>query len=320
MMNQAAIQSADPRTMTPAQQVAYYDEQGRLCAAHAAHYAEQAKLHTDYVEQLTAFHGLAFTQTPARPPVAQVEVPYVQEAPPGFHQAQAVNVGSQRPSEDTIRFDQVPPASSASGTFAAGTFPPPSTPTSQTTAPVVAAPAFAAPAFAAPAFAAAPAAMAPAFASPPEAQLSAPDQATPEGIPKASIKRALAGSVAGVFLGAAIWGGVGFITGGWEFKYGAVLIGLIVGGLALKGAGAPSKAVGITAGAMSLVSLLLGKMLFELLVHPGFSMGEHIAYHTTIIDLIFYGATAATGFFVASSAGALGKVKAQLGRYIPALR
>ncbi|MFT5356376.1 MAG: hypothetical protein ACI9KE_003601 [Polyangiales bacterium] len=320
MMNQAATQSADARTMTPAQQVAYYEEQGRLCAAQAAHYAEQAKLHTDYVEQLTAFHGLAFTQTPARPPVAQVEVPYVQEAPPGFHQAQAVNVGSQRPSEDTIRFDQVATASSASGTFAAGTFPPPSTPTSQTTAPVVAAPAFAAPAFAAPAFAAAPAAMAPAFASPPEAHVPATGQATPEGIPKASIKRALAGSAAGVFIGAAIWGGVGFITGGWEFKYGAVLIGLIVGGLALKGAGAPSKAVGITAGAMSLVSLLLGKVLFELLVHPGFSMGEHIAYHTTIIDLIFYGATAATGFFVASSAGALGKVKAQLGRYIPALR
>lgn len=143
-MNQAAVQCADPRTMTPTQQVACYEEQGRLCAAQAAHYAEQAKLHTDYVEQLTAFHRLAFNQAPAR-------APYVQEAPPGYHRARALNLGSQHPNEDTIRFDQAAAtASSASGSFAAGTFPPASTPTSQTT--------------------------------------------TPEGIPKASTKRAVAAS------------------------------------------------------------------------------------------------------------------------------
>ena len=136
----------------------------------------------------------------------------------------------------------------------------------------------------------------------------------------AEFKRALAASGVGVLIGAALWGGVGFLTGGWEFKYGAILIGFIVGALARKGAGASSKAVGIAAGVMSLVSLLLGKTLFELLVHPEFSMADHIGYHTTIIDLIFYAATVGTGFMVASTEGAVAKVKQQLGRYIPALR
>lgn len=319
-MNQATIQtSPDPSTMTPGQQVAYYQEQAVLCAAHAAHHAGQAKLHADYVKQLIEFHGLGAPQAPAPSPLYEAPA---QQAPPGFHQARAVNVGSQGPmaSVATIRFDGAE-AASGSGTFAAG-----NAPVANVTAGNFGTP---------------PADPEPnqglGFASPPEAQVSQdasafvpmpaaqqpthrPPAGAEGGAQKANIKRALGSSLVGVFIGAAIWGGVGFLTGGWEFKYGAILIGFIVGGLALKGAKAPSKSVGIAAGVMSLLSLILGKVLFELLVHPEFSMGEHIAYHTTIIDLIFYGATAATGFVVASTSGAIDKVKARLGRYIPALR
>lgn len=284
MTNQAALlPAADPQAMTPPQQVAYYQEQSRLCATHAAHYAEQGKLHADYVVQLIAFHRLDSPSVPAQ----LVAVPTVsQQAPPGFHQAPVVNVGqAPREGSPTVRFDPTQPAEGpASGSFAAGTQ------ANHGSAP---------------------------FDSAPE---SKPDGAADSDAPKSNVKRALGASALGVLVGAVIWGGVGFITGGWEFKYGAVLIGLIVGGLALKGAGRASRSVGIAAGVMSLVSLLLGKAFFEMLVHPGFSMGEHIAYHTTIIDLIFYGATAVTGFAVAGSPGAINRVKAQLGRYIPAFR
>lgn len=116
-----------------------------------------------------------------------------------------------------------------------------------------------------------------------------------------SMPGALLGGVAAAVLGALLWGIVGKVTGGWEFKYGAVVIGIMAGaGVALMGKG-QSPLLGIVAAAFGLVGIVAGKALFELLVHSGWTMGEHIAYHMTFIDFIFYAATAAAGFGVAGT-------------------
>lgn len=116
-----------------------------------------------------------------------------------------------------------------------------------------------------------------------------------------SMPGALLGGVVAAVLGALLWGIVGKITGGWEFKYGAVVIGIMAGaGVALMGRG-QSPVFGIVAAVFGLGGILAGKVLFELLVHSGWTMGEHIAYHLTFIDFIFYAATAAAGFGVAGT-------------------
>ncbi|MEM9190603.1 MAG: hypothetical protein AAGF12_15565 [Myxococcota bacterium] len=143
----------------------------------------------------------------------------------------------------------------------------------------------------------------------------APPTAKPAVKPR--MLRAIGGAGIGILTGASIWGCVGFLTGGWEFKYGAILIGRLTGVLVSKGAGVPSKAMGVVAAGASLASLLFGKVLFEVLVHPGFTMSQHIAYHTTVIDFIFFAATAAAGFAVASTSGGIAKLRGFVRRFIP---
>ncbi len=110
--------------------------------------------------------------------------------------------------------------------------------------------------------------------------------------------RALFGALLGAILGAILWGGVGWLTGGYEFKYGAILIGLFTGVGAAQLGGGHSKGVGALGAVFGLAGILTGKALFEILVQPHLSLGEHIAYHATPIDLVFYGATIVTGFAV----------------------
>lgn len=125
------------------------------------------------------------------------------------------------------------------------------------------------------------------------------DAAAPSG--PVSMPGALIGGVAAALLGAILWGVVGKITGGWEFKYGAFVIGVMSGvGVALMGKG-QSKTLGIVAATFGLVGILAGKALFELLVQPELTLGQHIAYHTTVIDFIFYVATAAAAFGIAGT-------------------
>jgi len=135
--------------------------------------------------------------------------------------------------------------------------------------------------------------------------------------------RALFGALLGAIAGALLWGAVGYLTGGWEFKYGAVLIGLFTGVGASRLGGGHSKAVGALGAVFGLAGILTGKALFEILVQPHLTLGEHIAYHATPIDLIFYGATVVTGFAV--GAGALSprtifsRGRRVLRHYIPAI-
>ncbi len=103
-----------------------------------------------------------------------------------------------------------------------------------------------------------------------------------------------------MLLGAALWGGIGFLTGGLEIKYAAVAIGILTGTLAARFGGGRTRTLGMLAAATGVFGLALGKGLFELLVQPGLSLSEHIAYHTTPIDFVFFAATAVTGFGVAS--------------------
>jgi hypothetical protein len=121
--------------------------------------------------------------------------------------------------------------------------------------------------------------------------------------PKPRFFRGILGAFLAALLGAALWGVVGKLTGGWEFKYFAVVIGVLTGGAASFLAGRPTKIMGIVGGVFGLISILGGKALFELLVQPELSMADHIAYHTTVIDLIFYGVTVVVGFTVGTTGG-----------------
>jgi hypothetical protein len=104
----------------------------------------------------------------------------------------------------------------------------------------------------------------------------------------------------GAIAGAGIWGGIGFLTGGLEVKYAAVVLGVLVGLLGAKMGRGTSKGVGIICAVLSVIGLAAGKALFELLVQPGLTLAGHIAYHTTPIDFIFFGATLVTGYLVGS--------------------
>jgi hypothetical protein len=110
--------------------------------------------------------------------------------------------------------------------------------------------------------------------------------------------RALFGALLGALAGALLWGAVGYLTGGYELKYGAILIGLFTGAGAAGLGGGHSKGVGALGAVFGLAGILMGKVLFEILVQPHLTFAAHIAYHTTPIDLVFYGATVVTGFAV----------------------
>jgi hypothetical protein len=144
---------------------------------------------------------------------------------------------------------------------------------------------------------------------------------TQQGAPSGSVNTsaAIMGAAIGAVAGAVLWGIIGKVTGGWEFKYGAIIVGVLTGGgAALLGKG-HTMPLGIIGAVFGLVGIIAGKALFEMLVHPGWEMSQHIAYHTTVIDFIFYGATVATGFVIAGTERgekALDKVRES----IPALR
>jgi hypothetical protein len=110
--------------------------------------------------------------------------------------------------------------------------------------------------------------------------------------------RALFGALLGAIAGAVLWGAVGYLTGGYELKYGAILIGLFTGVGAARLGGGHSKGAGALGAVFGLAGILTGKALFEILVQPHLTLGQHIAYHTTPIDLVFYAATVVTGFAV----------------------
>jgi len=122
-----------------------------------------------------------------------------------------------------------------------------------------------------------------------------------------SLGKAFVGAAIGAVAGAILWGIAGLITGGWEFKYGAIVIGVLTGaGAALLGGG-QSKMVGVLGGVAGLFGLIAGKLLFNILVfHDPFV----ISYHLTAIDFIFYAATVVTGFGI----GALPQGEYVLGR------
>ena len=128
--------------------------------------------------------------------------------------------------------------------------------------------------------------------------------------------KAFVGAAIGAIAGAVLWGVVGLITGGYEFKYGAVIIGVLTGGGAALLGGGQSKMIGILGGAAGLFGLIAGKLLFNTFVfHDPFV----ITYHLTVIDFIFYAATVVTGFVV----GALPQGEYVLGRarqLVPFLR
>jgi hypothetical protein len=200
----------------------------------------------------------------------------------------------------------------------------------------VAQPAYAQPSFAQPVHAhvVPPTQPMPSFPAPmgPTAALSVPAAPQPEASTSVATPsadeprrggRAIAGALLGALAGAALWGAIGFVTGGYELKYGALLIGVLTGGGAsLLGRGT-SRGFGVLGGAFGLVGILLGKALFELLVQPTLTMAEHIAYHTTPIDFIFYGATVVTGFAVGSGTLAPSTIVRQgrhvLRRFLPTL-
>jgi len=138
-------------------------------------------------------------------------------------------------------------------------------------------------------------------AQPPAAPGAQSNFAPPGGEPGPRLGRGLLGAVVGAALGAALWGGIGFVTGGWEFKYGAIVIGLLTGGGAALLAGGRTKTLGIAAAVLGFAGIAAGKVLFELLVQPGLTLAEHIAYHTTPIDLVFYAATVGTAYAVAAT-------------------
>lgn len=147
--------------------------------------------------------------------------------------------------------------------------------------------------------------------------------ATPScGAPSPRLDRAVLGAAAGAIAGALLWGGIGFLTGGWEFKYAAIVVGFLTGVLAARFAGGHSKTVGLIGAAAGLGSIVLGKALFEVLVQPHLTLGQHIAYHATIIDVVFYIATIATGFTVGAGVAdprrALRRARRLVGRYVPA--
>jgi hypothetical protein len=135
--------------------------------------------------------------------------------------------------------------------------------------------------------------------------------------------RALFGALLGAIAGAILWGAVGYLTGGYEFKYGAILIGLFTGVGASRLGGGHSKGVGALGAVFGLAGILTGKALFEILVQPHLTLGQHIAYHATTIDLVFYAATVVTGFAV--GAGTLSprtifrRGRGVLRRFIPAI-
>jgi hypothetical protein len=169
-----------------------------------------------------------------------------------------------------------------------------------------------------PAYAAAYAQAQPAqFATAKVASTAAPSRDVTTGAHESPIRsgRAILGAMLGMLAGAALWGGVGFATGGWEFKYGAIVIGFLTGALAARFGGGRSRTIGLVGAASGVVGLVLGKALFELLVQPGLTMAAHIAYHTTPIDFVFFAATAATGFVV--GAGSPGRALARLRRRVP---
>ena len=179
-----------------------------------------------------------------------------------------------------------------------------------------------------PVVAAAPAAALPAAHAPGAAPYPA-HAATPVATgatqePGLRLGRALVGTAAAAFAGALLWGGIGFITGGWEFKYAAVAIGVLTGLAASRAAGGHSKAVGALGGAFGLGSILMGKVFFELLVQPHLTFGQHIAYHATFMDLIFYAATVVTGFSIGAGAASprrlIAGARRFAARFVPAFR
>ncbi len=183
-----------------------------------------------------------------------------------------------------------------------------------------AAPAAAFPATQAPAPGAAPY---PAHGAVPAAIAAVPAATAPTQEPGLRFGRSVMATVVAALAGALLWGGIGFITGGWEFKYAAVAIGALTGLAASRFAGGHGKAIGALGAVFGLCSILMGKVLFELLVQPHLTFGQHIAYHTTFIDLLFYAATAVTGFSIGAGVAnprmLVARARRFAARFVPAI-
>ncbi|RLB51355.1 MAG: hypothetical protein DRJ42_16980 [Deltaproteobacteria bacterium] len=186
-----------------------------------------------------------------------------------------------------------------------------------------AAPAAAFPATQAPAPGAAPYPAHGAVAAVPAAVAAVPAASAATQEPGLRFSRSVVATVVAALAGAVLWGGIGFITGGWEFKYAAVAIGALTGLAASRFAGGHSKSIGALGAVFGLCSILMGKMLFELLVQPHLTFGQHIAYHTTFVDLIFYAATAVTGFSIGAGMTnpriVVARVRRLASRYLPGI-